>query len=171
MSDFTTLLAQAQLPEQLETLCLRGDLVARWQQLEQQLEDAKASPGASSLAGDGSAAIMEQMEALRQEMQAFTVQVRLRALPKRRFTDFLAEHPPRSDDRRDQVVGYNRETMAVALMRKCWVEPELTDSEFEQLQDLLSAGEWGKFERAVTALNFSEVSIPFSSAALRTPPS
>lgn len=165
MDDFDALLDQAQLPQRLVPICLRGDLAAQVQELEQQLEKAKQPAGSASLAGDGSRAIAQQIEAVREQMAAASATFRLSALSRRQFDEFIVEHPARAEDRMDMVAGYNRETMGPALIRRCLEHPKLTDAQWERLSDVLTPGEWARLDKAASELNFKEISVPFSSAA------
>lgn len=164
---FEQLLGEAQLPEDTVDVCMRGDLVAAYHGLQEQLAAMPEVPaGGGSLAGDTSRRdLIQQMEAVAAQMRRSTQTFRLRALSTRAYTEFLRQHPPRPDDRRDMVAGFNRETMGVALLRLCVVEPVISPQQWEKLADVLSTGEWAKLDRAAQALNFAEVNVPFSPAA------
>jgi hypothetical protein len=169
--DFDALLDQARLPQRLERICLRGDLNARLQELDQQLAQARNSATATSLAGDGSQAIAQEIEAVRQQMAAASVPFRLTALSQPDFDAFIKGHPPRPEDRMDMISGYNRDTMGPALVRRCIVEPTMSDQRWERLLPVLSPAEFGKLDKAAGDLNFTAVSIPFSPAASPNPTS
>ncbi|HEY9414675.1 MAG TPA: hypothetical protein VIQ30_07955 [Pseudonocardia sp.] len=171
MTDFKALLAGAKLPEKTVPICLRGDLTAEFENLDQQLEEALRTP-ATSLEGDGSAAIAEQIEALRAEMQAHTYRFRLRAMPHPRWREFCAEHPPRKDDdekidERDRLLGVNTETFWPALVRRSVVDPELSDTEWATLGEALTDRQFSDLADAAWALNRRDVDVPFSPAASR----
>ncbi|MEU8371223.1 hypothetical protein [Micromonospora tulbaghiae] len=172
MTDFKTLLAGAKLPERTVPICLRGDLTAEFEELEQQLDDALRVP-ASSLEGDGSAAIAERIEALRAQMQAHTYRFRLRAMPHPAWRAFCAEHPPREDDEgkvdeRDRLIGVNTETFYEALVRRSVVDPQLDDAEWQTLLGgALTDRQFTELAETAWALNRREVDIPFSPAASR----
>jgi hypothetical protein len=165
--DFEAQLAAAKLPEKIVRVCLRGDLAARVQELEEQLEAAsgQADSSGASLAGDGRRALVEQIEAVVQEMHTASIPFRLRAVSKRVWSELTSAHPPRQDDRRDLLAGYNRDELGPQLIRICVVEPALTPQQWEQLEEVLSPAEYAKLDRGAAELNFEEVSIPFSSAA------
>ncbi|WP_329013239.1 hypothetical protein OG271_04040 [Micromonospora rifamycinica] len=170
--DFNTLLAAAKLPERTVPICLRGDLTAEFEALERQLDEALRKP-ADSLAGDGSGGIAEQMETLRAEMQQHTYPVRLRAMTRPAWRQFVADHPPRKGDdgevdERDRVRGVNVDTFFAALVRTSIVDPPLDDAQWERLNDeVLTDYQFGELSSAAWALNRGEVDIPFSPAASR----
>ena len=96
MSDVKALIASARLPERSVAICLQPDLTAELQDLERRLEEADATQRASgSLAGGERVELAQQMEDVRARMKSHTVDFRLRALPRRRWTALVAEHPPR----------------------------------------------------------------------------
>lgn len=169
---FDQLLEQAQLPEDTVDICLRGDLVAKYNTLHQQLVAIPdPQPGSESLAGNSTKADLQaQIDAAGKQMRRSTKTFQLRALSDRAFSKFRDQHPPRPEDRRDMLVGYNRETLGPALVRACLVDPKPSSEQWEKLRDVLSPGEWSKLDRAVTNLNFSEINVPFSSAASQNPP-
>ncbi|MCZ7440812.1 hypothetical protein O7598_30795 [Micromonospora sp. WMMC241] len=171
MIDFKTLLAGAKLPERTVPICLRGDLTAEFEALEEQLEEALRVP-ASSLEGDGSAGIAEQIEALREQMQAHTYRFRLRAMPHHVWMAFCADHPPRKDDdggvdERDKLLGVNAETFWPALVRRSVVDPTLDDGEWATLGEALTDRQFNALADAAWALNRREIDVPFSPAASR----
>lgn len=174
MTNLKEILAGAHLPERTVPLCLRGDLVAEFEELERKLEDTGRRP-ADSLAGDGSGDIIDRMEALQDQMRASTVTFRLRALPKPKWRALLAAHPPRRGDdgeplAEDVTIGVNRETFFDAIIRACLVDPEVDDETWDMM-----AGENGRLtDRQLATLtdaawdvNRGEISIPFSRAASR----
>lgn len=171
MTDFKALLAGAKLPERTVPICLRGDLTAEFEELEQQLEEALRVP-ASSLEGDGSAGIAERIEALRAQMQAHTYRFRLRAMPHPVWRAFCAEHPPRKDDEgavdeRDRLLGVNTETFWTALVHRSVVDPVLSADEWTTLGEALTDRQFSDLADAAWALNRRDVDVPFSPAASR----
>jgi hypothetical protein len=170
---FDQLLGEAQLPEDTVDICLRGDLVARYNTLQEQVAAMPDPPaGSGSLAGNTvKRDLVQQMEAVAAQMRRSTQTFTLRSLSDRAFSTFRDGHPPRPDDRRDMLVGYNRETLGPALIRECLVDPKPTPEQWDRMRDVISPGEWSKLDRAATGLNFAEISIPFSSAASPSPTS
>lgn len=174
MSDIKSRIKNARLPERTVPVCLRGDLVAEFEELERQLEEALRTP-ATSLEGDGSAGIAERMKKLRQQMLEETTSFRLRAMPKPGWRAFVAEHPPRKDDdgevdERDRAIGVNVETFYDALVKRSVVEPVLDEEDWQALlgdDGVLTDRQFAELADAAWSLNRREIDVPFSPAASR----
>lgn len=182
------MLKAAKLPEDSVPVCLRGDLQAEFEQAERELAEAERQPK-DSLAGNGSRAIAERIEALRQEMREHTVEFRFRALPRHEWKALRDRHPPRrkedgSADERDMYVGVNMDTIFDELIRSCLVDPQLDEEDWrlllgdseeerqrretdgEPIEDgKLTDRQWNQLADCAWTLNRGEVSVPFSRAA------
>lgn len=159
------LLASAKLPERTVPVCIRGDLTAEVERLERQLQ-ARREDTDARLSGDPEArAIAEKIEALRDDMGDATVELTLRALPRREFHRFLADHQPRDDDAGDRGAGFNRETFHEHLVPACLVDPDLGDEQWTALADTFTAAQWNQLVTVVNQLNLESVSVPFSPAS------
>lgn len=172
--DIDAILAEARLPERSVQLCLRGDLQARFEDLEDALEAAQQEPHTESLASSsrGSAVqVAREIEALRGEMLASTLSVTLRALPHREYRSLVAKHPARRDEDGHMIpddvgLGLNEETFPSALILACWVEPAITESKIRTIIDeKLSNRQFLQLAEAAIEANRGDVDIPFSSAA------
>lgn len=169
--DFSAILAGAKLPERTVDLCLRGDLVAEVERLDAELARLQKQPG-TSLAGNGSAALVEQIEALQEQMREHTYPVRLRALPRQAWRELREAHPPRMDADGDPVLedrmsGVDRTSFFEPLVRASIVDPELTDEQWAALDGAITDRQFEDLTAAAWELNQGAVSIPFSRAALR----
>lgn len=165
MQDFDALLEQAQLPEQQVQICLRGDLLVRFAELERELATASTATNESLASGAVPRELAERMEAVREEMHEGSVTFTLRALSEQAWRAILKLHPAQVDNYADLRAGFNRETMGPALIKVCVVEPKLSPDQWTKLRDKLSPAEWSKLDKAASDLNFEAVSIPFSEAA------
>jgi hypothetical protein len=173
MKNFKKMLGEAKRPERSVPLCLRGDLVADFEQVERELEAAQKK-SSDSLAGGGIAKLVDQLDALTEQMRDHTYDVRLRAMPKPEFRALVAAHPPRRAEdsseivERDRYVGVNSETFFDALIRACVVDPELDDAEWKTLlEETLTDKQFDALSDAAWYLNRGDVDIPFSRAASR----
>jgi hypothetical protein len=171
MKNFKTMLAGAKLPEKTVPLCLRGDLVAEFEKLERRLAEVKERP-VDSLAGNGEAELIEQMEALRAEMHEHTFDVVMRAKPKHEWRALCNAHQPRKNDDgtpddRDALLGVNADTFFDAIVRACMVDPDLDDAGWAELDAVLTDKQFQSLADAAWAVNRSDVDIPFSPAASR----
>ncbi len=158
-SSFADIKASAKLPEKTVPICVRGDLQAEYEDLERQLKQANAA-NRGTLAGtsEDAAAIEELMAALREQMRENTHVFTLRALPKKRWSDLVAQHKPRDEDRR---LDYNGETFPVALIQACCKDPVMTVKEVEELCDeILTQGQWDALFLAAFLLNRDDVEVP-----------
>lgn len=167
MSDIDDLLAAARLPETTVPLCLRGDLVAEVEELERQLVTEEAKPKVSIASGGSARALAERIAQLQGEMEAYTRPFRLRAMARHDWTRFLMEHPPRSGNDLDARVGYNQETFLPALIRRCLVDPALSDDQWAKLDAVLTDAQFDMLSSAAWGINRRDVSVPFSPTASR----
>jgi len=165
MTAFDTLITQARLPETTVPVCLRGDLVAEFQALERQLQTA--STVAPSLGERAPARVIaEQMQALREEMTAAEIPVRLRALPALEWANFAATRPaPRKDDESKDAWLARWFAWMAELVSRCAIDPVMTVEQVGQLVDHLSGVQWDDLSNAAWSLNEQRVKIPFSDAA------
>jgi len=164
--DTKAILAAARLPERSVDLCLRGDLVARWQELAREFVDAEREDKVhADLDGGKARPLAEQIAALQDEMREHSLVLKLHALPRRKWTALMAAHPPREDDKTDELLGLNRETFYDALVRACVAEPALDEDDWAHLDEVLSDGQWQALNNAAWAVNARDVDIPFSRGA------
>lgn len=165
-------LADAKPAERTVPLCLRGDLVAKFEELERQLEQARKNAGDSLAGGGAVVSISQQIEQLRETMQAATRTFRLRALPRKRWRQLVAAHPPRRGDDgkvvESDAIGVNADTYFDAMVRACTVEPQLSDEQWVRLLDeVLSDRQFDELSNTAWALNRHDVAVPTSRAASR----
>lgn len=171
MSTFKEKLAKAKLPRRTVEICLAGDLVAEFEQLERQLAEAGRVPASDSLEdSSGLVAIAEQIEALREQMREATETFVVQALPRPRYRALKAEHPPRQDDEgeviaEDRFMDANLDTLMEPLFRACLVEPEMDDETWAETVEWLSDRQYDDLMNAAIFVNKGGVSIPFSRAA------
>lgn len=165
--DINALLGAASLPERKVPVCLRGDLQAEIDELERQLREQYQNPQTMADRGDRRR-LAEQIETVREQMRSSIITFRLRGLNRRRYSDLLAAHPPRRDNDEDKALGYNSDSFWPALIRACLVEPNLSDEQWERLDDQLSSAQFDLLLNAAHNLCRRPVDVPFSSAASAT---
>lgn len=164
------IIAAAKLPERSAELCLRGDLVARFQDLYRELKAAQErEKGGGSLDGGESLGLARQIDELRQEMAAHSVTFTFRGLPrttkdpaKATWSALLAAHPPRDGDDQDKLLGLNRDTFYPALVRASLVDPVLDEDDWATLDGSLSDGQFQALVNAAWMVNARDVDVPFS---------
>jgi hypothetical protein len=169
--NFKTMLAEAKLPERTVQVCLRGDLVAEHEQLNEQLEllEKKA---VDSLAGNGGAELAAGIDALEAEMRDNSYPFRLRALSKSAYRSFKADFPPRIGEdgevnKRDQAFDFDAEAGFEPLLRMSLVDPDLDDEEWAHLLETLTERQFDDLAGTAWILNRGEIDVPFSRAASR----
>lgn len=170
MTDVDAILTGARLPEETVRVCTRGDLLDRLRRLEQEAMQTRVRQAADPrLAGS---TLTTEIEDLRAQIEAATVEFRLRALPRRRWQELVVEHPPRKVNGKihpDDAAGVNNETFFPALIRACTVEPTLREETWQALLDpdseLLNEQQYLRLARTAWDLNKQEPDLPFWSAA------
>lgn len=168
--DIEEILGQAKLPEKEVPICLRGDLYVELDAAEKALAEierrALAKDGSLD-AGAGRLEAAQRVAQVRQQMLDSSAVFRLRAVPRRRYSDLLGEHPAREGEPRDAATGFNCDTFFDALARESLVDPAVTAEQWEQLADTLSDPQYEELTDAAWAVNRRGVDVPFSSAASR----
>jgi hypothetical protein len=158
----------ATLPTRSIPLCLNAELQAEYEESERQLDESiKKAP--DSLAGNGAGAIADRMNALREQMMADTWDFRVKAVPRRRFTALMAEHPPTEGNADEKSQGYS-DTLFDALIRECTVEPKLDADDWAELlgddshDGKLSNAQFTLLSNAAWLVNRRDIDVPFSHA-------
>lgn len=159
--DIAQILSRVELPTTSVTLCLRGDLVAEYEQLDAQLRDAAPSISLAGPASDTAA----RMDALRQEMLAHEAPFTFRALPAKRFAPLRRALPVRGKDETDEQAAAAYHRWVCKLISASMAEPTVTEDEADQLADVLSDAQWSKLSNAAWSVNTEAASVPFSAAA------
>jgi len=162
IKDLDALLASARRPETVIPICLRGDLQAEWEELDNRLTALQTGANGKLSGSTGSRELAERIIQLQKEMEESTIHVRLRALNRVEWRDLLAAHPPRKDNDADKILGFNPNTLFDALIVACITDPELTSEQAAALLDALTPSQFDKLADAAWGLNRRDVSVPFS---------
>ncbi|MFI6819719.1 hypothetical protein ACIBJE_02055 [Micromonospora sp. NPDC050187] len=175
MTDPNALLTSARLPEDEVRICTRLDLVTEWRRLAEELAAAKVRTTVDPrIAGSGVTELAERMEALRGQVEAATVTMKVRGLPPKRWNELVEAHPPRPGNDQDIRMDVNRATFLPVLVRVSTYEPELTEETWAALLDpdgeLLDVQQWRTWWRTCWNLNMKPIDLPFSLAGLLTTP-
>ena len=161
-------LASAKLAEKTVRVCLRGDLAAEHETLEEQikaaLESERNTEGTTRRVGQKpeSVRLAERQEKVRAQMADEMLTLTVRALPRHRWQEIAANHPPREDHDGDRALGVNLQPFAAEVMPLCIVDPELDDEDWARLNDVLSSGDYDRIFDAVWTVNRSGVDLPKS---------
>lgn len=160
MADINDILGQVKLPEKSVPLCLRADLLAEFEDLDQQFKIARDNP-AKTLGNKEAAEIAQVMQATREQMQASTETFHLRALPRRQWSDLLKKHPSASGETGE----FDPDTFPVAALAACCVTPAMSEDQAGQLVDRVSQGQWNTLWLAIIELNIGAAEVPTSVSA------
>lgn len=155
------------------------DLVDQYEAAVKELEEAQKP--ADSLAGNGSTAdITARIEALREQLDQYAMDFRLRGMDDKRWVRLLAEHPPRTGDDGERVPsdrpGWNAETFPPALVRATTVSPELDDEDWlallgdDDTEGQLTGAQVDELAAVAFSLSKVSVDVPFWRAASPTRP-
>lgn len=146
-----SVLAKAKRPSRDVKVCFRPDLVEDYQEAERAVRRDSLSNTAANA----------ELDRIRKRMEAETVTFTLTALRRARWTQLRAEHPPREKDVDDRNLGINVDTFYPALLRESVTAPEISDAEWEQLDEVLTDGQWTKLAMTAQALNIVTPDLPF----------
>lgn len=157
------LVQNAKRGERIVSLNLRGDIQLQIEGLERELTKVRDSDAdLKSLGGNAEAKqLAEQINALIAQAQDSTIDVLLRALPRRQWQDLVTKYPAKTDDALFDIAIYNEAVPA------CWVEPELDDETRDKLLEELTQGQWDQLVDTVAFLNRGDQAVPFSALASR----
>lgn len=172
------LLSQVRRPERTVELCLRGDLVAKHEEAVRKLEKAQVQDAEDDTFGGGGRALKEaaNVKAIETEMNEALTTFWMRALPRMRSLDVLAEHPPRDGNDSDRAHGFNRDTYYQAMVQESTyqiVSPDgdtlaavdLSDDDWTALVEALSFKQFDALVSAAVTVNDGDVAVPFSHLA------
>jgi hypothetical protein len=170
LADPTAVIRAGGLPERTVPICLALDLVEEYEEL---LREAEQPAESNSLAGSPKKPTAE-LDALKAQMLASTVEFRLRAMPRPKFKALKRDHPPRKGEDgapvpRDAMLGVNEDTFFEPLLRASLVDPVLDETTFRLLVDeKLSDGQFEQLTDVAWALNVRRIDLPFSYAGSKT---
>lgn len=145
-------------PEMVVPLVLKASLARQIEDLEKQLIELRKD--LDTLAGSPeAAAIADQIEALIEEAKDSTVEVTVRGLPRKPWSDLKAKYPPS-----DPMIYLYDPKIYDEAVTACWVSPEIDDDTRDKLLDGLTGGQWDHLCAAVQKVN-GDVDVPFSALA------
>lgn len=155
-------------------LCVNANLRADHDRAVQHLDEVRrvdaADPRENSTAVREAA---EAVQAIEREMREHTVSFTLQALPRKKWAEFTAAHPPRPDNETDKLVDVDQSALDGAIVQMI-TEVKAHDGsdvpftpaeDWVPLADEMSDGQWTQFALVVLALNNSSPAAPFSPAA------
>jgi len=164
VSTFDDIIASAKPREASVTICVAGDLAGQHEALNEQLIVAQRQQVTSIEGNPEAVALAQQIRDLEQQMQAATHTFTFRALSARDWSDLVAEHPAREG----RSESFNVDTMPLAVIKACVVDPVMTPEQADRLAGVLSDAAFDALFDAAWRANKSGPSVPFSRAASAT---
>jgi hypothetical protein len=163
VTSFEEILAKAAPPELVVPLVVGGDQLNRIRELEREL--ANAGPPVSLGDRNPATVIGEQIAALQEEMRGTEVEFKLRAVVGREWGRLHAARPARTREESTDAFSDRLTAWLCVLVAKTCIEPVMTAEQVAQLAERLPGAAWEKLTDSAWALNYNEVSVPFSRAA------
>lgn len=147
-------------------VCLRADLVAEFQEADEELVRLKAEavPASKRLNPTGAAQDTDAVRAQARKVRKLEDQIvdsqvtfRFQALNKNEWRALIDDHPPRKNNQMDHVVGYNREGVVDELVRVCLIEPTFEECAAETPCDHTDCGTWQQFLAVINPSEWAEL--------------
>lgn len=160
MPDIKDILARAKPREHTVSICVAGDLAAEYDRLQAELAKVSAWQPQSMAEENPSTAIAERIADLTEQMRASEVDFTFRALGRKAWSDLVAQHPGKTAED-----AWDDETLGLALVSECAVDPQMTPEEVDELFETLNVSQRQELLNAAWEVNGGSTAIPFSLAA------
>lgn len=143
--DIEGILDEIRPVERTVEVCTAGHLVAAMEDQERLLQAAlKEDQKDSSIVPANTAKpIVEEIQRLEAEMAERTRVFRFQAMPAHNWRVLVAEHPPEAADR-EQGFDYNADSLPIAAVAVCCVDPVMTVEQAAALAGKLQPTQWSK---------------------------
>lgn len=166
-------------PRTLEfRVCVDPDLVREYERAVTERDGGRSEPRDSLAAGGVSPELEARIADLLEQVEASTIQLTFRSLPRPEFKALRDKHPPRKDaDGKlthfaDARLGLDADGFFEPFIRASLVTPDLDDADMTALIDeVLTEGQWTDLTTKVWNLNEESIDVPFSPAASEKTPS
>ena len=163
-------------PERLVEICLDGTLVAEYEALEAELEDARRNALSDRRMNSPVNKLEERKAELYKAQEEDTIVFKIRALPRGKWSEVIDENPPRKGNVADENLGYDIDAGTNAVMAtegtivevtKLGEPIEFTADDWARISPDLSDGQWQEFQNAVMSANVSKPRVPFSQSGFK----
>lgn len=152
------LLQAATRPEKVVPLILKAGIARQIEDLEKKILELRQD--LDTLAGNPEAAVIaDQINALIAESKDSTLEVTMRGLRRKEWSDLKAKYPPADP----MMFLFDPKIMDEAVPA-CWVSPEIDDDTRDKVLEELTGGQWDALCNAVQIVN-GDVAVPFSALA------
>ncbi len=160
---FAQVLAQVSPKTFTVKACLRGDLLAEHDRLEEALAEARRLDD-KELRHAQAPHIAAQLEEIEEQIDAAAIPFTFTAIGQKAWTDLLVQHRPGDEDKTEGY-EFNPLTFPQAAIAASASDPEMTEAQAQQLFEILNFGQWQQLWSGCLAANVEGTSVPFSRAA------
>lgn len=166
---------------QTVSIPVRGDLVAKQHELEEELrkviKEGERSGDADSLgssSGAKAAKLAEEIRLVEEEANKFTFDFNFKSIGLKAWSDLEANHPPTVKQKEEarkaktSAPGWNPETFPFAAIAASCFEPDLTVDDVKKIYEKWNFPDFQKLFMACLDANMGDNSVPLSSIASMT---
>lgn len=165
--------------ERRVTLCLDGELYAKYEDAEARLSEARLKQATDRRLNSPVLAIEKEVFELFEAQRKETITFVLRALPRAKWDALVEAHPARDGVEVDDQYGFNVDTIfdpamahedPTTIVRVADNEGVVLDfkpADWQELSDNMSKSQYERFRVAISALNGGTSEIPFSHTAFK----
>lgn len=162
-------------PETTVEFCLDGELFSRYQELEDDLKQARQRALADKRLNSAPSALAKQLVEVTEQMRAESATFTLRGMPRKDWATLVAENPARDGNSLDKTYGFNVDDVMAAAIPACIVgvkkqgEPVEFDpaKEWDDLADDMTDAQYETFVVKTLTVNRGRQEVPFSQAAYK----
>lgn len=159
MTSFDQLLEQIVPATTTVPLCMRGDLLAGIATLQDSIA-AEAVIDEIENRPPVAPGLVEDLDALRAEASAASIDFVFQSVGKRRWTDLKEAHPPRQIDI-EHGLDFNADTFPAAAIAESLVAPTgVTPEKLAVFEEQASSGQWARLWSACVDVNVGVSDIP-----------
>lgn len=162
--DIEDVLRDAEQPERVVELCLKGKLAAQHEELSRQLTEAQRDDALETRKmadASRSKEIAAQVRELEEQMKAASVAFRVRGVSYFEREDWLKANPPR--DGEDEK--FNPVTAVPDLIARCLIEPAASAEQVKRLIEKIGTGQTDRLFGTCLNATYDGGAVPFSAAA------
>lgn len=162
MIDLDAALAAAKRPQRTVHLCLRGDLVAEIELLDEQLAEAEKANAGNLAPTAGLKRMRKRRDELATEAEAANYPFVVTGLNDPEWRTLVAAHDtPREGNVLDEMFGFNTDTFFPEFVRRS-LGSTVTDAQWAKLSEVLSSGQMEQLRDACMEVSRRKASVPKS---------
>lgn len=135
--------------------CEDLSLRSLWEEKNEALVTLRATSTSRMVDAEVSALAAEIRE-IEDQMEAATLLFRIRAVPRKRWAEAVAAHPPREGDENDEAIGMNSAAVFDELLSEPGVIVSVTRKSTGEVVDFDPATDWKPLSEEMSDAQFSE---------------